>query len=170
MSVRDPFSEKDKDLMVLTDLYRNAFITWFKGDLIAMDDSEKYMLMHGRSLRQDRSIRLPASLFNDLVANCQTAIPGLPPFEKENLDNNLTYTKVHCDFVVNEAKLDEDGFDILGAITAAIVSQFPLYLNEVVSIKDRIYVAREYRHTKPSEPTNIEMTIYLDVGRVINKD
>ena len=170
MTIRDPFTEMDKDLMVLSDLYHSAFITWFKGDLISMNDSEKYMLMHGRSLRQDRSIRLPASLFSDLVANCQGAIPELPPFEKENPDNNLTYTKVHCDFVVDEAKLGEDNFDILGAITAAIVSQIQSYLNEVVSIKDRIYIAREYRHTKPSQPTNIEITVYLDVGRVINKD
>lgn len=170
MSIRDPFTEEEKDQMIGFNLYHQAFITWFKGDLIALNDQERYMVAHGRSLRQDRSIRLPASLFENVVANCQEAIPGLPAFEKENPNNNLTYTKVHCDFVVDEAKLDEDNFDIVGTIAAAIISQLPAYLDDVVSIKNRIYVAREYRDTKRPQPTNIGITVYLDVGRIINKD
>lgn len=157
--IRDPFTPEEKDTTLSSPLYEEAYFVWLKEDIIGLNDQEKYSLIHGRSLRGDRAIKLPNQWRDKLLSELQKRIPNIPPIKEPvsgiEYSRKKIYFALRLDTFKNSSELFQDH------LLTILAGQMNLLMFGAKSLSNEIYI------TVDSEYPNgtINYIAYLEFER-----
>lgn len=137
----DLFTSEEKNSVLASSLYEEAYRVWIKDDLTGLTDKQKYSLMHGRSLRGDQALKIPTSWKNNFFEKLNKAIPNLP--EIKSADEEVVYRREKFKLVFNLNDLNDNPNKFEDILFSIVSNKIKDFLIGVKSIKDEIYISNE---------------------------